>query len=521
MCPREDFLLLAVGSERSGPSEDAPAGIAFRRLLNEAVRLNRCIRAEAGGLLFFVKVSTSVKQGGLFAIGAAILTSALYGFGDGGSDGVLDRQLSARLQAHRFTGRVQDGLERRLGRKVDAKLAEIGRMLWFDTIGGLNDDNACGGCHSPTAGFADTQSIAIGIESNEVVGPSRRGPRNQRRSPMVLNAAFYPRLMLNSRFSSNADDPFDNRRGFTFPLPEGTSLSRQPHLLTAQAFIPFTERTEAAGFAVPGTNDDLRAAVAARLNRSKAYRDLFEHVYREVKNGRPITFDMAAAALSEFEFTLVFVDAPLDRFARGQVEAMTPAMKRGAVLFFEKAKCVSCHGVGGASNEMFSDFTPRVAGTPQIMPANVNVAFDGPAGNEDFGLEQVTGNPADRYKFRSSPLRNLALQPTYFHNGAFTSLDVAIRYHLDPKTNGPLYSPRSLASDLRGPTGPIAPVLARLDPLLANPPRLTEPEIRDLVEFVRYGLLDENASLKRLTRLIPNEVPSGRKTLRFENVDRP
>ena len=37
-----------------------------------------------------------------------------------------------------------------------------------------------------------------------------------------------------------------------------------------------------------------------------------------------------------------------------------------------------------------------------------NVIFDGPAEDEDFGLEQVTGNPADRYKFRSSPLRNTA-----------------------------------------------------------------------------------------------------------------
>ena len=47
------------------------------------------------------------------------------------------------------------------------------------------------------------------------------------------------------------------------------------------------------------------------------------------------------------------------------------------------------------------------------------IVFDGPDGNEDFGLEQVTSDPAHRYQFRTSPLRNVALQPAFFHNGAF------------------------------------------------------------------------------------------------------
>ena len=42
-----------------------------------------------------------------------------------------------------------------------------------------------------------------------------------------------------------------------------------------------------------------------------------------------------------------------------------------------------------------------------------------------------------------------------------------------------------LPDDLTGPTGPIAPVLARLDPRLARPTELTALEFRQLVEFVR------------------------------------
>jgi hypothetical protein len=99
----------------------------------------------------------------------------------------LDADLQAYLSTLGFTGRMASTLEARLGRRVDHQVAEVGRMLWFDPIGGLHGDNTCGGCHSPTNGFGDTQSIAIGIDNNGVVGPGRTGPRNQRRSPMVIN----------------------------------------------------------------------------------------------------------------------------------------------------------------------------------------------------------------------------------------------------------------------------------------------------------------------------------------------
>ena len=125
------------------------------------------------------------------------------------------------LRESGFTGRVEFTLEKRLGRPLDPKLANVGRLLWFDVTGGLHSDNTCGGCHSPTNGMGDTQSIAIGIQNNNLVGPHRTGPRNQRRTPAAVNVAFYPRLMWNGRFSSNAGDPFDNSMGFHFPAPEG------------------------------------------------------------------------------------------------------------------------------------------------------------------------------------------------------------------------------------------------------------------------------------------------------------
>jgi cytochrome c peroxidase len=428
----------------------------------------------------------------------------------------IDVTLREQLAGHGFTGRVAGTLEARLGRRIDRQLADIGRILWFDPIQGLNDDNSCGGCHSPTHGFGDTQPIAIGIDNNGVVGPGRTGPRNQRRTPMAINTAFYPTLMWNSRFHAPSGSPFDNSQGFVFPAPEGTTLSYQPHLLTAQAFIPPTERVEAAGFHFPGTSDDIRNEVVRRLNAEPNYRQLFARVSPGVKTGAPITFDDIARAIAEFEFTLVFADAPIDRYARGVHNALTTSEKEGAVLFFGRAGCVNCHKVSGQSNEMFSDFKQHVAAIPQVFPAQSNMTYDGPGANEDFGLEQVTGNPSDRYLFRTSPLRNVALQPAFMHNGAFTTLEDAIRYHLNAVAGAATYTPSSLPADIRGPMGPIQPALDRLDPLLIEPVHLTEDEFNALVAFVRNGLLDPAADPQKLRRLLPETLPSGRPRLIFQ-----
>lgn len=429
-----------------------------------------------------------------------------------------DQQLFAKLQQLGFTGSIESTLEQRLGRAINKKLANLGKLLWFDTITGLNNDNTCAGCHSPTNGFGDTQSIAIGIDNNGIVGPGRTGPRNQRRTPMVINSAFFPNLMWNSRFRALSTNPFDNSAGFQFPAPEGLLLSDQPHLLTAQAFIPPTERNEVAGFDFPGDNFDIRDAVIERLNANANYRQLFGDVFPAVRNGDPITYDMFARAIAEFEFTLTFANAPIDMFARGQKNALTDDEKKGALLFFGRARCVECHAVSGASNEMFSDFADHVIGIPQIAPEDTNSVFDGPGANEDFGLEQITGNANDRYKFRTSPLRNVALQPTFFHNGAFTDLEDAVRHHLNVFDSARNYTPASqnLDADCAGPMGPIEPVLARVDPILATPIALTEQEIRQLVGFVRNGLLDQRARPEVLRKLVPGSVPSGRPTLIFQ-----
>jgi cytochrome c peroxidase len=219
---------------------------------------------------------------------------------------------------------------------------------------------------------------------------------------------------------------------------------------------------------------------------------------------------------------LVFANAPIDRFARGERAAMTLPEKKGALLFFGAAGCAQCHSVAGRSNEMFSDFEMHVVGVPQIAPrfgaGAGNMIFDGPGEDEDFGLEQVTGDPADRYRFRTSPLRNVALQPAFFHNGAFTRLEDAIHHHLNvfQSARGYRAAAAGVDRDLRYRLGPIEPVLDRVDPRLATPRFLRGDELENLVAFVRTGLLDPRALPQQLCSLVPTTLPSGLTPLRFQ-----
>jgi len=503
----------------------------------------------------------------------------------------LDRNLATVLKQFGFTGKMQSTLERRLGRPLDPALVNLGQLLWFDSITSLGNDNSCSGCHSPAFGFGDSQSIAIGVENNGIVGPDRSGPRNQRRTPQMINTGFYPGLMWNARFSSTSHDPFDLSEGTRVPFFLGGTTVWRPGsaciygtcfdpqitrtLLGVQANFPPTELIEVAGFAAPDLHDvdprlyypphlvssglysdtlpeeiagpngnppdsidmgyAIRQKVLDRLNATPNYVARFAAIYPEA-TGSNITMAQVGAAIAEFEFSNTFADAPIDRFARGQGNALTPRQKRGALLFFGKAGCVACHAVTGESNEMFSDFQTHVAGVPQVAPKGFglrpggnpqnpadlpgNFEFSGPHHDEDFGREELTGDPVDRYAFRTAPLRNLAVQPAFFHNGAFTRLRDALRYHLNTMELATAYDPvaAGLDADLTVRHGPITPVLKRLDPRIAALGNLALPsgEFEDLLEFLRDGLLDERALPANLCRLIPVTVPSGRKVLTFQ-----
>ena len=110
------------------------------------------------------------------------------------------------------------------GRRLDPELADLGRNLFFDPIMALRRDNSCAGCHAPQFGFADSQSIAIGIRNNNIVGHFRT--RAAQPAPLadaaqlgVLSGPDVERAVLRRRPTTRST----TRSGFVFPLPEGTT----------------------------------------------------------------------------------------------------------------------------------------------------------------------------------------------------------------------------------------------------------------------------------------------------------
>ena len=169
---------------------------------------------------------------------------------------------------------------------------------------------------------------------------------------------------------------------------------------------------------------------------------------------------------------------------------------------------------------------------PQIGPGRDHAAPD------DFGRFGATFDLEDLYAFRTPPLRNVELTGPWFHNGAYVSLEEAVRHHLDPLKNmenyhdSPsgkavlgLYEDQWAASQFAksafdksdaafsGPdtfiyTNEIRTRLIAnsLDPKIKAIPALNDAEIADLMAFLA-ALTDPAA--RDLSGLIPDAVPSG------------
>jgi cytochrome c peroxidase len=93
------------------------------------------------GLVFAVTANRTQERFRLIALRKNIATIAAAVFmllGDsrfGRAQYDLDSALAAALKQAGFTRNIQATLEGRLGRKIDKKLANLGRLLWFDNEG--------------------------------------------------------------------------------------------------------------------------------------------------------------------------------------------------------------------------------------------------------------------------------------------------------------------------------------------------------------------------------------------------
>ncbi len=247
--------------------------------------------------------------------------------------------------------------------------------------------------------------------------------------------------------------------------------------------------------------------LVARLREFPEYIDLFTDAFPEV-NGDPanMTILHLGTAIGAFQAVAFRSDnSPFDRFLRGESDAMSRSAKSGMRLFYGSAGCSSCH-----SGVFQTDHDFHAIGIPQVGPG----FGDGPSGYEDFGREGFTGDPADRYRFRTPSLRNVALTGPWGHNGAFNSLREVVVHHLDAENSLRSYDPSQIVMPPR-PDLDEGDLLAFNDPSVTDaiaaaieiePQVLTEAEIDDLMDFL-FALTDPSAG--DLKKVVPTRVPSG------------
>lgn len=303
----------------------------------------------------------------------------------------------------------------------------LGRKLFFDARLSIDGHAACATCHKPGQAFTET---------NAPTQPGASGKPLPRNAPTLLNVAYMNRLMQDG---------------------EGHSLEAQ---ILAPLFLP-----EEMG------NTSI-AAFVALIAALPDYAGMFDEAF-----GEPASIGAIGKALASYERTLISANAPFDRWRFASDEtALSPQAKAGYELFTGKAGCSACHLVR-EHDALFTDqgFHNTGIGTRTEAPAEHAT---------DLGREAVTHELADRFKYRTPTLRNVARTPPYMHNGSLATLEEVVRFY----NTGGFSNPG-------------------LDPLI-RPLGLTEEEVASLVAFLESLTGDNLEALAHEAEAVPGPTPA-------------
>lgn len=355
---------------------------------------------------------------------------------------------------------------------------ELGKLLFHETGIGLNPKLAdeglqtysCASCHHAQGGFQANMRQGIG-EGGIGFGMAGEGRSAHPayppdsidvqpiRTPTVMNGAYQEVMLWNGRLGATGPNV-----GTEDQWSPGTPLFNNNfghHGLETQVIAGFSEH---------------RLVVDEQVCQDYGmYQDLFDIAFPDWPEATRYTARTAAMAIAAYERTILSNQAPWQDWLRGNTSAMSDSEKRGAIAFFGKAECGSCHN-GPALNSM----SFHALGMEDLTGADVVNGND-----NDLGRGGFTQNPEDMYKFKTPQLYNLKDSPFYGHGGNFNSVREVIEY----KNN-------AVPQNINVPETQLAEEF--------HPLGLTESEIDDLTNFIEYALYDAN-----LMRYVPGNVPSG------------
>ncbi len=147
----------------------------------------------------------------------------------------------------------------------------------------------------------------------------------------------------------------------------------------------------------------------ARLAADASYAAAFEHAFEG-----PVSERSLAAALAAFVGRIFSGGTAVDRFQAGSFGALTPDERGGLWIFESKGRCWRCHAGALFTDEGFH-----------------NTGVGAREGEPEDGRFAVTGDPADRGRFKTPTLRGLAATAPYMHDGSLATLADVVAFYRD------------------------------------------------------------------------------------------
>ncbi len=262
----------------------------------------------------------------------------------------------------------------------------LGKQLFFDRRLSGDGTMSCATCHDPEQAFTDGLEISMSYPTT----------RNWRNSPTLLNVAYQKRLFYDGRAKTLEEQAL-------FPMMSAFEMNRN---------LDFVEEV---------------------LRTVPEYVESFKQVFGD----GDITRTRIAMAVASFERTLVSKNAPLDRYLKGDANALSPDARKGYDIFTGKGKCADCHDGMALADGTFhalhvpenleQENDPRVAATRRFV-AKVYRYEDFRSLAEDPGRYLITKDKKDWKAFKTPTLREIGLTAPYMHNGIFKDLDEVIEF---------------------------------------------------------------------------------------------
>jgi cytochrome c peroxidase len=263
-----------------------------------------------------------------------------------------------------------------------------------------------------------------------------------RNSPTTFNIVLYDRaLFWDGRVEVLDSDVKPHGKGQGIKTPDSLfgfrDLFAGDNLSQAQARFPLTSINEmfGHGIAIALVNQLRRLIIENRVKGTglqsgdlpvNGWLGLFQQAYSDASNdvNQVVTLARITGALSHYQQTQLLVDNPWFSYLKGNSAALSDDAKRGALLFYKPLgaggyACSTCHVGNNLSDEKFYNLA-----TPQFgRGKNIH--------NFDTGRLSISGNGADKYRFRTPSLLNTEVTGPWGHAGAFVELEDVIRHHLN------------------------------------------------------------------------------------------